>query len=95
MGETGNFRNLRMLVAILKDRIASRGATMSEKLEYLQEIIGELADLAESDQQPMLAYLLRMAEIEADDLLRAASEPEVTRESQEAGTSPVPPFPAP
>ncbi len=40
------------------------------QLEYIHEIVSELAELAESEKTATLAYILRVAEAESNLLLR-------------------------
>jgi hypothetical protein len=40
------------------------------KIQYIREMVREVAKLAETNGADTLAYMLRMAEAEADELLR-------------------------
>jgi hypothetical protein len=41
-------------------------------VEYIQSVAKELAKMAERERLPMLTYVLRMAELEAESYLRPA-----------------------
>lgn len=42
----------------------------SEKIDFMQSMLGELRTMAEAERCDMLAYLIEMAYVEAGDILR-------------------------
>lgn len=43
----------------------------TERLEYIQAMLGQLRTMAKADQSDMLAYFIEMAYVEAGDIIRA------------------------
>lgn len=43
----------------------------AEALDYIRGMLGQLQEMAERDQHDMLAYLIGMAHLEADDRVRS------------------------
>jgi hypothetical protein len=58
----------------------------TEQLPYIHDLIGQLAVLAEADNLASLAYLCRMAELEAQALLHQ-EDPNATAAGRRAKTT--------
>ncbi|MGN6585649.1 MAG: hypothetical protein ACTHJV_18290 [Rhizobiaceae bacterium] len=49
---------------------ASYNKRRTDRLDYLQSMLGQLRTMAEAERCDMLAYLIEMAYIEASDIIR-------------------------
>ena len=54
----------------------------TEKLDYIQSMLGQVRKMAEAEKYDMLAYLIEMAYVEANDILQG-ERPSNIRESTE------------
>jgi hypothetical protein len=70
----------------MREHIIKRQA---DTLDYLKQMLGELRTMAEAEQYDMLAYLIEMAYIEANDIIRG-HRPSRIQDDQRDGTTPVP-----
>lgn len=58
----------------------------TDKLEYVHSMLGQLRRMAADEQHEMLAYLIEMACIEANDILRGARPSRVRRNQRDSAT---------
>lgn len=51
-------------------RLSAAVQRRADTLDYIRQLLGELRSMAQAEREPIVAYFIEMAYIEASDLLR-------------------------
>ena len=65
---------------------AQPGRKRSEALDYIQSMLGQLRNMAETERCDMLAYLIEMAYVEAGDILRGERPSRIAEQKRNSST---------
>ena len=62
------------------------GKKRAETLDYVQSMLGQLRNMAETERCDMLAYLIEMAYVEASDIARGERPSRIAEQKRNSST---------